>query len=72
MKKIKKYRYVGRNGIITSSILIEGVEHKIDMLCLIAEKGKTLTNGELQLKSVLVYEDEVNDWYEIDTSVGQE
>ena len=44
MKKIKKYKYNGRNGTLITSILIEGAT-KIDMLCLIAEEGKILTDG---------------------------
>lgn len=67
MKKVKKYKYIGRNGTLISSILIDGAT-KIDMYCLIADEGKILTNGQQNLYSVYVYEDEINDWYEI----GQE
>ena len=71
MKQIKKYKYIGRNGTIITSIVIDGASNKIDMLYLVADEGKILTNGELQLHSVLVYLDEVNNWYEID-DIGQE
>lgn len=69
MKKIKKYKYNGRNGTLITSILIDGAS-KIDMVCLIADKGKILTNGEKQLYSIYIYEDEVEQWTEID-DIGQ-
>lgn len=71
MKKVKKYKYIGRNGTIITSIVIDGAANKIDMLYLVADEGKILTNGELQLHSVLVYMDEVDLWSEIDIA-GQE
>ena len=69
MKKIKKYKYIGRNGTLITSILIDGAS-KINMMCLIADKGKILTNGEKQLHSIYLYEDEVEEWTEID-DIGQ-
>lgn len=69
MKKIKKYKYNGRNGTLITSILIDGAS-KIDMVCLIADKGKILTNGEKQLYSIYIYEDEIEQWTEID-DIGQ-
>ena len=66
MKKIQKQKYIGRNGTIITSIILEGAINKIDMLYLIADEGKVLTNGETQLHSVTVYLDEVDNWYEID------
>ena len=44
MIKSKMYRYLGRNGIITSPILLENME-PIPMLNLRASKGKILTDG---------------------------
>ena len=49
MKKIERYRYLGRNGIITTSILLEG-NKPIYMLALVADEGKILTDGERYLK----------------------
>lgn len=69
MKKIKKYKYNGRNGTLITSILIDGAS-KIDMVCLIADEGKILTNGEKQLYSIYIYEDEIEQWIEID-DIGQ-
>ncbi len=65
MTKIKMYRYLGRNGIITSPVLLDKVE-PIVMYELRASSGKLLTNGEKSLKSTLVFEDELKDWIEID------
>ena len=59
------YKYVGRNGVLTTGLLIDGAT-KIDMLCLSADKGKILTNGEIKLYTVFVYLDEVDSWQEID------
>lgn len=70
MIKTKMYRYLGRNGIITSPILLENVT-PILMYSLRAENGKILTNGNKTMSSTIVFEDEVNDWYEID-DIGQE
>jgi phosphatidate phosphatase PAH1 len=65
MKKIKFYRYVGRNGYITSKILLDDIKH-YNYFHLIADNGKKLTNGELILSSAMVPEEEVSLWYEID------
>ena len=61
----KMYRYLGRNGIITSPILVDPTA-PIPMVSLVAEKGKILTNGQKKLYSVTVFEDEVSNWTEID------
>lgn len=66
----KMYRYLGRNGNITSSILLEDIT-PIPMKRLRASQGKILTNGVKIGYSVIVFEDEAEDWYEID-DVGQE
>lgn len=65
MKKVKYYRYIGRNGTITSQVLLDGAL-KMDMYNLTADKGKILTNGESNLYSVYVYIDDVDEWTEID------
>lgn len=64
MTKIKKYKYLGRNGVLVTRILIEDVRN-IPMLTLIADQGKILTNGEITTYSITVEEDEVNLWREI-------
>lgn len=70
MKQIKKYKYIGRNGTLISSILIEGAS-KIDMYCLIADEGKILTDGTTKLHSIYVYADEIDIWHEISLEQGQ-
>lgn len=61
----KMYRYLGRNGILTTRILIDGVNY-IPMVELIAEKGKILSNGKTTVYSVIVEENEVGLWREIE------
>lgn len=65
MTKSKMYRYLGRNGIITSPVLLEKVE-PIAMYELRAAEGKVLSNGEEFVKVKLVFTDELKDWVEID------
>jgi hypothetical protein len=65
MKTTRMYRYLGRNGIITSPILADPTT-PIPMFSLTAGEGKILTDGTKQVYSVLVFEDEVSNWTEID------
>lgn len=65
----KMYRYLGRNGNITSKILLENIA-PIPMFKLQAARGKILTNGSRYAYSITVFADEVADWKEID-DVGQ-
>ena len=65
MKKTKLYRYLGRNGTITSPILLDKIEH-IPMFALSAADGKVLTDGEQQVKSVTIFAEELSLWSEID------
>ena len=65
MTKTKMYRYLGRNGIITSPILLEKVE-PIAMFEIHASDGKVLSNGEQFVKVKLIFADELEDWIEVD------
>ena len=65
MKKIKMYKYIGQNGIITTSVLLNGVPH-LELMYLIADNKKILTNGEVQIKSIVTELDNVDQWQEID------
>jgi hypothetical protein len=65
MVKNKLYRYLGRNGIITSPILLESIE-PIAMFSLHASEGKLLTNGEEKVKSKTIFANELEEWFEID------
>lgn len=69
MIKSKMYRYLGRNGTITSPVLVDPTT-PIPMVSLVAEKGHILTNGVKTVYSIIVFEDEVADWAEID-DIGQ-
>lgn len=64
MTKTKMYKYIGYNGIITSPILLDA-KHQV-WYELRASGGKILTNGDKQVYSVMVPEDEVELWTEID------
>lgn len=64
MKQIKAYKYLGRNGILVTRVLIEDAKN-IPMMELIADKGKVLTNGESKVHSITVDIEEVPNWKEI-------
>lgn len=66
----KIYRYLGRNGIITSPIQLENIS-PILMVELKANQGKILTDGMKKVYSIIVFEDELSNWKEID-DIGQE
>jgi hypothetical protein len=65
MIKKNLYRYFGRNGMITSLVLLDNIEHLL-MYRLIASEGKILTNGELKVKSIDVFIEDLEKWSEID------
>lgn len=64
MTKEKLYRYLGRNGILTTKVFIEDAKH-IVLYSLTADEGKVLTDGTRTTDNVLVYEDELSNWKEI-------
>lgn len=64
MRKIKAYRYIGRNGIITSRILLEDAKN-IPMMELVADNGKILTNGQTKTHCITVELEDVDNWKEI-------
>ena len=59
------YKYLGRNGILTTRIQLDGINF-IPMTELIAADGKMLTNGERVVKSVIIEDEELSQWREID------
>ena len=65
MTKNTIYRYLGRNGIITSPILLEG-NAPIKMYRLIADEDKALTDGEIVIKMVDIFSEDLGKWIEID------
>ena len=59
------YNYLGVNGIITSSILLEGVP-AIKKIKFTADRGKVLTkDGKTFCSSITVPESEVALWSEV-------
>lgn len=64
MKKIKAYKYLGRNGILITRVLIEDAKN-YPMMELVADKGKILTNGEVKVHSITVDIEEASNWEEI-------
>ena len=66
----KMYRYLGRNGSITTGIKLENID-PILMVNLKASTGKILTDGVKKVYSVIVFEDEIDNWTEIDDIDGQ-
>lgn len=69
MTKVKKYKYLGRNGVLVTRILIDGVNY-IPMMTLTADAGKILTNGETSVYSITVEADEVDLWREIPDKIN--
>lgn len=65
MKKLNRYRYLGKNGIITTSVLLEGNE-PIYMYRLIADDNKILTNGTRYTSQVEIFAEELEAWTEVD------
>lgn len=64
MKQYKRYRYIGRNGIITSAVLLDGINH-LPMMYLEADAGFILTDGETRVRTIIVEADELHKWYEV-------
>ena len=64
---IKKdlYRYTGRNGIITSLVHLDDAKF-YPMYRLIADEGKVLTDGELIVKSIDIFAEDLSKWTEIE------
>lgn len=69
MTKVKKYKYLGRNGVLVTRILIDGVNY-IPMMTLTADAGNILTNGEITTHSITVETEEANLWREIPDKVN--
>lgn len=64
MKKVVLYRYLGTNGTITSPVHLEDVYYT-RLMKLTADPGKRLTDGAQTVGEILIPEDEVNLWTEI-------
>jgi uncharacterized protein YegJ (DUF2314 family) len=65
------YSYLGTNGTICSSVHLEDIYYT-RKIRLIADNNKLLTKDGVNLvKQVIVPEDEVSDWKEVDIPLGQ-
>lgn len=65
MNKKDLYRYIGRNGIITSLVHLDDAKF-YPMYRLTAENGKILTDGEQIVKSIDIFAEDLSKWTEID------
>ena len=70
MIKTNMYRYFGRNGILTTKILLDGISH-IKFVELRAEEGKILTDGKRLTYSIVVEPEDVELWQEITDKTQQ-
>ena len=65
MKKEVLYQYLGTNGTILSPVHLEDIYY-IRKIKLTADSGKILINNKDERKySIIIPEDEVQDWQEI-------
>ena len=72
MTKTIMYSYLGTNGTICSPVHLEDIYYT-RKIRLIADPNKLITkNGVDLFTQVLISEDEVNNWYEIDIPKGQD
>ena len=69
MTKKKLYRYLGRNGILTTRIRIDGATF-IPVTELTADQDMILTNGEKTVYSVIVEDEDIDLWREIPDKVN--
>jgi len=65
MTKTVLYTYFGTNGTITSVVHLEDIYY-LRKVRLTAAPGKLLTDGERLVTSVIVLDEDVNKWTEID------
>lgn len=65
MTKQVLYKYLGTNGVIESPVHLEDIYY-VRINVLVAEAGKTLTNGKIFKKIVRCSDDEVSLWREVD------
>lgn len=72
MTKTVMYSYLGTNGTICSPVHLEDVYY-IRKLRITADIGKLITKDGINLiRQIIIPEDEVNNWYEVDVPMGQE
>ena len=64
MTKTVLYTYFGTNGTITSEVHLEDIYY-IRQTRLVADPGKILTNGVRKVNSVIVADEDVDKWTEV-------
>ena len=65
MRKEILYQYLGKNGTLTTPILLEGI-YNVKKVRLIADNKKKLTKDNIVFTSeITIPEDEVSEWYEV-------
>ena len=64
MTQTKAYLYHGRNGVITSKVLLEGIPH-VPMVELKADYGMILTNGSKFASRITLLVEDAELWHEI-------
>ena len=65
MTKTPMYRYMGTNGVIETTIQLEGI-YSIRLVKLDAENGMVLTDGEVITRSITVPLSEESKWSEVE------
>lgn len=72
MTKEVMYTYLGTNGTICSPVHLEDIYY-IRQMRLTAASNKRLTKDGINLEyRIIVPEDDVQNWYEVDIPEGQE
>ena len=65
MTKTILYTYFGTNGTITSEVHLEDIYY-LRKVRLAAAPGKVLTNGDIKRSAVIVLDEDVDKWTEVD------
>jgi hypothetical protein len=65
MTKRTVYRYTGENGVVISPVKLPNAQG-VEMVRLLADTGKVLTDGTQQTTCIDVLPSEVSKWVEID------
>lgn len=66
----KLYKYIGRNGSITSPVFLEEIKH-IPLIELTASPGFVLKNESVTKKKVIVHVDDVDLWAEVTADINE-
>ncbi len=70
MKVRKLYKYIGRNGSVTTPILLDDAKY-IPLVELRADPGYVLKNNGVTKQSVVVYIDDAELWNEVPADMNE-